>query len=38
VPGGEAVRWVRETYCQRAVQEPSQQYWIERFAERIDGS
>ncbi len=38
VPGGEAVRWVRETYCQRAVQEPSQQYWIERFAERANGA
>jgi hypothetical protein len=35
VPSGEAVTWVRETYCQRAVQEPSQQYWIERFSERI---
>jgi hypothetical protein len=34
VPAAEAVRWVRAAYCPRAVQEPSQQYWIERFAER----
>jgi len=30
----EAVAWVRQTYCERAVQEPSQAYWMERFAER----
>ena len=30
----EAVSWVRRQYCPRAVQEPSQQYWMERFAER----
>jgi hypothetical protein len=35
VPPSEAVSWVRSTYCQRAVQEPSQQYWIDRFAERV---
>lgn len=35
VPAEEAVRWVRAAYCQRAVQEPSQQYWIDRYAERL---
>jgi hypothetical protein len=30
----QAVQWVRQRYCPRAVQEPSQQYWMERFAER----
>jgi Swiss Army Knife protein, DSP-PTPase phosphatase domain len=30
----EAVRWVRQAYCERAVQEPSQEYWMQRFAER----
>ena len=30
----DAVPWVRNNYCQRAVQEPSQAYWMERFAER----
>lgn len=30
----DAVAWVRQRYCPRAVQEPSQQYWMERFAER----
>jgi hypothetical protein len=34
VPPSEAVEWVRSTYCRRAVQEPAQQYWIERWAER----
>lgn len=34
VPAAEAVTWVRKHYCQRAVQEPSQEYWMERFAER----
>ena len=34
VPGDRAVEWVRARYCVRAVQEPSQQYWVERFAER----
>jgi protein-tyrosine phosphatase len=34
VPADAAVEWVRSTYCRRAVQEPSQQYWIERFSER----
>jgi hypothetical protein len=34
VPAAEAVEWVRARYCRRAVQEPSQQYWMERFAER----
>jgi len=34
VPANEAVRWVRNQYCERAVQEPSQEYWMERFAER----
>jgi hypothetical protein len=39
VPADEAVSWVRAAYCQRAVQEPSQQYWIDRFSERVtDGS
>jgi hypothetical protein len=38
VPADEAVSWVRATYCQRAVQEPSQQYWIDRFAERLAAS
>jgi hypothetical protein len=31
----DAVEWVRSTYCRRAVQEPSQQYWVDRFAERV---
>jgi protein-tyrosine phosphatase len=35
VPAAQAVEWVRSTYCRRAVQEPSQQYWIDRFSERI---
>jgi len=35
VPADEAVTWLRARYCQRAVQEPSQQYWIERYAERV---
>lgn len=35
VPAAEAVEWVRARYCRRAVQEPSQQYWIERYAERL---
>ena len=35
VPAAESVEWVRSTYCRRAVQEPSQQYWIERFSERL---
>ena len=35
VPVDEAVPWLRSVYCPRAVQEPSQQYWIERFAERL---
>lgn len=35
VPPSEAVSWLRGTYCERAVQEPAQQYWIERYAERI---
>ena len=35
VPAQEAVAWLRSVYCPRAVQEPSQQYWIERFAERL---
>jgi len=30
----DAVTWVRERYCERAVQEPAQAYWVERFAER----
>lgn len=30
----DAVSWVRQHYCERAVQEPSQAYWMERFAER----
>jgi hypothetical protein len=34
VPGAEAVEWVRSRYCRRAVQEPSQGYWVERWAER----
>jgi hypothetical protein len=34
VPPEQAVSWVRERYCPRAVQEPAQQYWVERFAER----
>jgi hypothetical protein len=34
VPPSEAVAWLRQSYCERAVQEPSQQYWVERFAER----
>jgi protein-tyrosine phosphatase len=38
VPAEEAVSWVRATYCPRAVQEPSQQYWIDRFAERVSES
>jgi protein-tyrosine phosphatase len=35
VPAHEAVPWLRSVYCVRAVQEPGQQYWIERFAERL---
>jgi hypothetical protein len=35
VPPAEAVEWVRSTYCPRAVQEPAQQYWVERWAERF---
>jgi hypothetical protein len=35
VPPAEAVSWVRGAYCPRAVQEPSQQYWIDRYAERL---
>jgi hypothetical protein len=35
VPADAAVEWVRSTYCRRAVQEPSQQYWIERYSERL---
>jgi hypothetical protein len=34
VPAASAVQWLRQHYCERAVQEPSQQYWVERFAER----
>jgi hypothetical protein len=34
LPASEAVAWVRANYCQRAVQEPSQAYWVERFAHR----
>src|SRR5260370_41023744 len=30
VPPEDAVEWVRQAYCRRAVQEPSQQYWISR--------
>ncbi len=33
VPASEAVAWVRAAYCARAVQEPRQQYWVERWAE-----
>src|SRR5690242_230605 len=32
VPVDEAVRWVRDAYCSRAVQEPAQQYWVEHRA------
>jgi len=35
VPAAEAVTWVRAAYCPRAVQEPAQQYWIERYSERL---
>ena len=38
IPADEAVEWVRTTYCRRAVQEPSQQYWIDRFSERVADS
>jgi hypothetical protein len=34
IPASEAVRWVREHYCERALQEPAQEYWMQRFAER----
>jgi hypothetical protein len=37
VPAAEAVEWVRAQYCGRAVQEPAQQYWVERWAERTGG-
>src|SRR6266540_1920322 len=37
IPADEAVSWVRARYCVRAVQEPAQQYWMERFAERHAG-
>jgi len=32
VPVSDAVAWVREAYCRRAVQEPAQQYWVEHRA------
>jgi hypothetical protein len=32
IPAEQAVAWVRANYCVRAVQEPSQQYWMERWA------
>ena len=32
VPVADAVAWVRGAYCPRAVQEPSQQYWVEHRA------
>lgn len=32
VPGDAAVEWVRANYCRRAVQEPAQQYWVEKWA------
>jgi hypothetical protein len=35
VQPADAVKWVRAAYCERAVQEPSQQYWIDRYAERL---
>jgi hypothetical protein len=35
VPVKEAVSWVRGVYCVRAVQEPSQQYWVEHRAAPI---
>ena len=35
VPAAEAVTWVRAAYCPRAVQEPAQQYWIDRYSERL---
>lgn len=38
VPPERAVAWVRQAYCSRAVQEPAQQYWVERFGERISRS
>jgi hypothetical protein len=38
VPAADAVEWVRATYCRRAVQEPSQQYWIDRWAEHSSSS
>ena len=34
VPAVEAVSWIRAAYCPRAVQEPAQQYWIDRYSER----
>ena len=38
VKADEAVAWVRAHYCERAVQEPSQQYWIEEgFSRRRGG-
>ena len=33
VPGPEAVDWVREHYCEKAVEGPYQEPWIEWFAE-----
>jgi hypothetical protein len=38
VPADQAVGWLRQMYCVRAVQEPAQQYWVERFAERACSS
>jgi protein-tyrosine phosphatase len=35
VPVEQAVSWVRSVYCVRAVQEPSQQYWVEHRAAPI---
>jgi hypothetical protein len=34
VEPSDAVQWVRSVYCSRAVQEPAQQYWIERWSSR----
>ena len=37
VPVADAVAWVRAAYCQRAVQEPAQQYWLEHRARALLG-
>ena len=37
VPGEEAVEWVREHYCEKAVEPPYQEPWVRWFAENVAG-